>query len=410
MRRLQQAFRQATQITHEVAAGLKRAGNKSPFTPSSFQNHIGTSNDDTSSSDSALVTSTNLTGIDAEFIDWNIPDIEFGDLLNSEINENVLEQSSSGLALTDYTMSTPTVDQIQATTWSLPLPISSPRILNKRSDSRPGAQIITTHILHTLKSYLLTMLRRNSLPPFIHPASASAAFDMEPLDNCINLVHMISSGIKGSRKLFWRNVVIECERLRCEPWELSNWKLLAGMQAMSIYILIRLDEGETEHNDIDSLLIGTFAILALQTYQNDIASHYRLDRSWKDWLYEESRRRLSLIYRVINMLVYFEPVAMCNLPKDLVLAPLPAKKELWEASDESMWTKENENEREARGEFGLAKSGELVRLGGDSRSMMVHTAITSESPPRSSASWEEWCSGMDGFGGLVMLAASLVVG
>lgn len=110
------------------------------------------------------------------------------------------------------------------------------------------------------------------------------------------------------------------------------------------------------------------------------------------------------------MLVYFEPAAMCDLPKDLVLAPLPAKKELWEASDESVWTKENGNERDARGDFGLAKSGELVRLGRDCKTILVHSAITSESPPRTSASWEEWCSGMDGFGGLVMLAASLVVG
>jgi hypothetical protein len=28
-------------------------------------------------------------------------------------------------------------------------------------------------------------------------------------------VHMISSGVQGSRKLFWKNVRMECERL-CE--------------------------------------------------------------------------------------------------------------------------------------------------------------------------------------------------
>ncbi|KAJ5674975.1 uncharacterized protein N7477_004909 [Penicillium maclennaniae] len=232
---------------------------------------------------------------------------------------------------------------------------------------------------------------------------------MEPLDNCLNLVHMISSGMKGSRKLFWSNVGVECGRLRCEPWKLSNWELLAALQAMSIYVLIKLDEGETEHNDFDSLLIGTIIlmmkmkILAQQITHNDIACHYRVDQSWKDWLYEESRRRLSVVYRVVNMLVDFEPAALCDLPEDLVLAPLPAKKELWEASNES-----SENEREASSDFGLAKSGELVRLGGDGKTILVHIAITSESPPRASASWEEWCSGMDGFGGLVMLAAFLV--
>jgi len=32
------------------------------------------------------------------------------------------------------------------------------------------------------------------------------------------------------------------------------------MQALLIYILIRLDEGETDHNNYDSLLLATVAV------------------------------------------------------------------------------------------------------------------------------------------------------
>jgi hypothetical protein len=32
------------------------------------------------------------------------------------------------------------------------------------------------------------------------------------------------------------------------------------MQALTIYILIRLDEGETEHNNFDSLLLTTVIV------------------------------------------------------------------------------------------------------------------------------------------------------
>jgi hypothetical protein len=32
------------------------------------------------------------------------------------------------------------------------------------------------------------------------------------------------------------------------------------MQALSIYLLIRLDEGETQHNDFDFLIIETVAV------------------------------------------------------------------------------------------------------------------------------------------------------
>lgn len=60
------------------------------------------------------------------------------------------------------------------------------------------------------------MMHHNTLPPFIHPRTISPNFDQgntEPLINCISLVHMIGSKVRGSRKLFWKNVRLECERL-----------------------------------------------------------------------------------------------------------------------------------------------------------------------------------------------------
>jgi hypothetical protein len=46
------------------------------------------------------------------------------------------------------------------------------------------------------------------------------------------------------------------------------------MQALSIYILIRLDEGETDHNNFDSLLLATVIVglarFFLHTSSNDM--------------------------------------------------------------------------------------------------------------------------------------------
>lgn len=70
---------------------------------------------------------------------------------------------------------------------------------------------------YTLRSYPL-MFRQNTLPPFVHPhlLSSDAYKDqIELLTNCISLLHMISGGVQGSRKLFWENVRLECERI-CE--------------------------------------------------------------------------------------------------------------------------------------------------------------------------------------------------
>jgi hypothetical protein len=109
------------------------------------------------------------------------------------------------------------------------------------------------------------------------------------------------------------------------------------------------------------------------------------------------------------MLVYFEPAAMCELQTDLILAPLPAKKQLWEADNDFVW-KESERQPGAQTAFGLAANGELVKLNEGQLSCSDAVLLYESLDVRtSSANWEEWCSGMDGFGGLVMLAASLIV-
>ena len=113
------------------------------------------------------------------------------------------------------------------------------------------------------------------------------------------------------------------------------------------------------------------------------------------------------------MLVYFEPAAMCDLQKDLILAPLPAKKQLWEADDEFVWKAKSEREPGMQTAFGLAANGELVVLDEGqlycSDAVLLYKSLGARTPSRSTANWEEWCSGMDGLGGVVMLAASLIV-
>jgi len=113
------------------------------------------------------------------------------------------------------------------------------------------------------------------------------------------------------------------------------------------------------------------------------------------------------------MLIHFEPSGLCELQSDLILAPLPAKKQLWEATSETAWKAEQDNNAQMQKEFGLASDGELVKLK-DGQTYCGNAVLLYEalgSCRRSSGAvenWEEWCLGMDGFGGLIMLAASLV--
>lgn len=103
---------------------------------------------------------------------------------------------------------------------------------------------------------------------------------------------------------------------------------------------------------------------------------------------------------------------MCDLPADLIIAPLPAKKQLWEAGDEFAWKAESQRETGVQISFGLATDGDIVKLD-ESRlscndAWLPSPSLDSKTPSRSTASWDEWCVGADGFGGIVMLAASLI--
>ncbi|KAL4881032.1 hypothetical protein BJY04DRAFT_218550 [Aspergillus karnatakaensis] len=387
-----------------------------------------------------------------EDLDWNGLDITFLDFQGiPDVNEvsigyPELEQPAPTLIPTVHQPTpSPSISHFPLQQRTPPLSVASsipalpslPRLITRRPAANPGMIRTNTLILHTLKSYLLMIQRDNILPPFIHSQAAhlSSSNDTSPedstgpkgpLSNCLNLIPTLSHKSQSSRKTFWGNVRGECERICTESRQLSKWDLLSAMQALSIYIIVRLDEGDTEDNNLDFLLLAAVTATAraisanstldLKNLQSALSSP-NTSESWKEWIFEESRRRLAIIYRILYSLIYFAPAADCDRPADLLLAPLPAKKQLWEAADEGDFKREVEKEDIAgvyRSGFGIDSKGDLVRL--DKRSLgpresedevLIHTALD-VGVLRRAAKWEEWCVGMDGMGGIVLLAASLV--
>lgn len=114
-----------------------------------------------------------------------------------------------------------------------------------------------------------------------------------------------------------------------------------------------------------------------------------------------------MVYSVVDLLA-FEPVIQCDPGAELVIAPLPAKRQLWEAADGLAWKTEMGRENGTQTDFALAANGELVKLDegymycGDNRSLKARPQSTV------TENWQEWCLGMDGLGGLIMLTASLI--
>jgi hypothetical protein len=183
--------------------------------------------------DSALVIS------DPEFanpgmgdLDWDDLDISFADFLNPQTNDKTVQYPSSGSS-SSFQHSAHAANQtiqvqpaISFPPVSIPAqPTHTPRLLIQRPKMKTGVHRIANLIQHTMKSYLLVMLRHNTLPPFIHPHLISSDVEnnhMWPLLNCISLVHMISHEVQGSRHVFWVNVRLECERLCAEVCQVRH--------------------------------------------------------------------------------------------------------------------------------------------------------------------------------------------
>lgn len=45
-----------------------------------------------------------------------------------------------------------------------------------------------------------------------------------------------------------------------QPERLGRWEVLSAMQALSAYLLARMEEGETDYNNVDALLVRAIIV------------------------------------------------------------------------------------------------------------------------------------------------------
>ena len=109
------------------------------------------------------------------------------------------------------------------------------------------------------------------------------------------------------------------------------------------------------------------------------------------------------------MLFALDPPGKCMTPPGFLLAPLPARKQLWEAPNADTWMLERC--RDTGGfpnVFGILSNGQMVKLP-DFKSLQNGQTfvVRPEEVAQSGKNWQEWCSGIDGLSSLIMLAATL---
>ena len=202
-----------------------------PDTPSVETGEETSSNIDLNLDDPLAMSDLELAQFSGEYASWDDVNLDFSDLLNSPKHSEPVQplpSQSSSLVRHSISLHDQGVQAQSATTSDVSIPAQPSRLVRslvKRTRMKTGAPGIVNLMHRTLMSYPLMMLRHDILPPFFHPHLISTNADnnyMEPLNNCISLFHMTSSGVQGSRKLFWKNVRLECERMSQEVCQVCH--------------------------------------------------------------------------------------------------------------------------------------------------------------------------------------------
>lgn len=170
-----------------------------------------------------------IHAVEEEF-DWGALDVEIPGVQHLDVDANLIPPSqldSTCQLLLNLprppSSTTAQAGQIMpAKSPSIPqMPSFSLRSFAQNPELQHGAQATALLLFRVLTSYPMMMRGEDSLPPFIHPYSLSHALateskSMESLTTCVNLMQMVGTNMQGSRRLLWKNIRLECERLREE--------------------------------------------------------------------------------------------------------------------------------------------------------------------------------------------------
>ncbi|KAK3347184.1 hypothetical protein B0T25DRAFT_614087 [Lasiosphaeria hispida] len=222
----------------------------------------------------------------------------------------------------------------------------------------PGCR---AHIVSIIRTYPRMMMRPESLPPFIHPAASGLHISgrqqplhigeqaggftlLKPISVCFSIAHIFTSRTVMTEGFLWQRIDDEHHRIQESMDTLTRDETLASIQTMVIYLLMRLIESGHEYFLANRDMLKTmkklsarFAHLAPGPFS---PAHSRMARpTWRDWIHEETRRRVTIVCFLTSLVVGAEG---CDIIMDPNLIPLPSGRALWEARTEADWEREFE--------------------------------------------------------------------
>ncbi|KAF4503590.1 short chain dehydrogenase family [Fusarium agapanthi] len=286
-------------------------------------------------------TSNELEAVN-EFISYETPSAPLGldDFTNDFISP--LTTDPSGLMPASLDMFQPSITndmQIRVPPRSLSSKGDLTRVSNRLSSMQHASRVI----MQMLYAYPQMMLRRQTFPPFIHPHWHLETLP-ETLGNCISVSQLFATRTPETRPFLWRMVAAEEERFRGKLHTFSPREMHLCLEVMIIYMMMSMSEPDSGSNERTSRLFETAELIGSRFLE--LAGNYSTSElsepnlTWQDWIFAESRRRMSCLWLIIGCVITIENGKKCSICSDMCSLPLPSSRLLWEARSLEEWQTE----------------------------------------------------------------------
>ncbi|KAH8674627.1 hypothetical protein BGZ60DRAFT_404421 [Tricladium varicosporioides] len=283
--------------------------------------------------------------------------------------------------------------------------IPRPHALSCLRMANPVAQNNATLLMQSLRSFPAMVLRKETFPPLIHshnallPPSNNACLPA-PLAICMSIAQIFASRTPETQDFLWSTIRSEQQRLADQIQNLSGRDAFAAVQASSIYVIMRVVDGacQTQEQDLQMLLhfqdlCEGFKCIFHEPFS--LTEDEKPSSNWDDWVFAESRRRVSCLWFLIGRIVSIRTGIQCDAVHAFRVIPLPSPKSVWEARHASEW--ESERDHVCRNlNHGMTTFGDLID---------AHRGVLQ---PSNARRLDIWNAGADNLSSLLNLAVAMV--
>ncbi|RGP73082.1 ATP-dependent dna helicase pif1 [Fusarium longipes] len=213
------------------------------------------------------------------------------------------------------------------------------RVSNRLSSLQHASRII----MQMLYAYPQMMLRRQTFPPFIHPHWHQKQVP-ETLSNCMGIAQIFASRTPESEPFLWKMIDSEQGRFRQKLTSFTGGEVHLCLQVMIIYMIMVMSESVTDNRERVTRSLETVELIGSRFL--DLMGSYSSTEmtepsaTWEEWIFAESRRRMSCLWLMISCVITIENGRTCSSCGALENLALPSSKMLWEARTLEEWQTE----------------------------------------------------------------------